>query len=137
MRTASSLLLAAFACRAPTKDTDTDTETDTIACEGGASGGCGDGVDNDRAGYFDCEDDGCWNSPDCEDGGGDSSGGGDTEGDIEPLAGPADQGQWYMTPLATSVSGGDVSHPDPETTSMEGIIPLTLQHAFTVSFTED
>ena len=81
MRTASSLLLAAFACRTPTKD------TDTIACEGDASGECGDGVDNDRDGYFDCEDDGYGNSPDCEDGGGDSSGGGDTDGD-EPLKAP-------------------------------------------------
>ena len=45
MRTASSLLLAAFACRAPTKDTDTIAREDG----GGDSSGGGDTDDDEPA----------------------------------------------------------------------------------------
>jgi len=34
---------------------------------------CRDGADNDEDGYYDCDDNGCWDSPDC-DGGGDDTG---------------------------------------------------------------
>ena len=33
--------------------------------EGDEAFECGDGADNDQDGYFDCQDNGCWNSPDC------------------------------------------------------------------------
>ncbi len=33
--------------------------------EGTEGGDCRDGADNDRDGFFDCDDDGCWGSPDC------------------------------------------------------------------------
>ena len=39
---------------------------DAAPYEGGAAGDCTDRADNDRDGYFDCEDNGCWGSPDCE-----------------------------------------------------------------------
>jgi lysophospholipase L1-like esterase len=34
--------------------------------EGDVAGECSDGADNDRDGWFDCDDNGCWNSPECE-----------------------------------------------------------------------
>jgi hypothetical protein len=34
--------------------------------EGDDPGECSDGADNDLDGYFDCDDNGCWGSPDCE-----------------------------------------------------------------------
>jgi hypothetical protein len=40
-----------------------------LACgdvEGDEAGECSDGADNDQNGYFDCDDQGCWASPDCE-----------------------------------------------------------------------
>ncbi len=33
--------------------------------EGDDAGECSDGADNDRDGYFDCQDNECWDSPDC------------------------------------------------------------------------
>ena len=33
--------------------------------EGDEAFECSDGADNDGNGYFDCQDNGCWNSPDC------------------------------------------------------------------------
>ncbi len=33
--------------------------------EGDGPEECRDGADNDQDGYFDCQDNGCWNSPDC------------------------------------------------------------------------
>ncbi len=36
---------------------------------------CRDGVDNDGDGYFDCDDNGCWGSPDCPNGTGGDTGG--------------------------------------------------------------
>ena len=59
-------LFGAVAC-APTQD------APSADYEGDVSGECSDGADNDRDGYFDCEDNGCWNAPDC--GGGDGSDG--------------------------------------------------------------
>lgn len=34
--------------------------------EGDQAGECSDQADNDRDGYFDCNDNGCWGHPDCE-----------------------------------------------------------------------
>lgn len=34
--------------------------------EGDDPGECSDGADNDADGYFDCQDNGCWGSPDCD-----------------------------------------------------------------------
>ncbi|MCB9762732.1 MAG: hypothetical protein H6739_23225 [Alphaproteobacteria bacterium] len=34
--------------------------------EGDDGGECSDGADNDQDGYFDCDDQGCWGSPDCD-----------------------------------------------------------------------
>jgi hypothetical protein len=36
-----------------------------VPIEGDDGGECSDGADNDQDGYFDCQDNGCWNSPDC------------------------------------------------------------------------
>lgn len=53
--------------------------------EGDDAGECADGADNDRNGYFDCDDHGCMGSPDCDGtpsgGGGAGSGGGGDTGD--------------------------------------------------------
>jgi hypothetical protein len=41
----------------------------SISCgdvEGDEAGECRDGADNDQNGYFDCQDNGCWGSPDCD-----------------------------------------------------------------------
>ncbi|MCB9744553.1 MAG: hypothetical protein H6740_18300 [Alphaproteobacteria bacterium] len=42
--------------------------------EGDEAEECRDGADNDQDGYFDCDDQGCWGSPDCADVGTDDSG---------------------------------------------------------------
>ncbi len=49
--------------------------------EGDEAGECTDGADNDRDGYFDCEDNGCWNHPDCE--GGETDTDTDTDSDTD------------------------------------------------------
>ena len=46
--------------------------------EGDDAEECRDGADNDRNGYFDCQDKGCWDSPDC-----DGSNGGDADTDAD------------------------------------------------------
>ena len=47
--------------------------------EGDEAGECSDGADNDWDGYFDCQDNECWNSPDCEGSEGDA----DTDTDAD------------------------------------------------------
>jgi hypothetical protein len=37
-----------------------------VEVEGDDAGECSDGADNDLDGYFDCDDNGCWGSPDCD-----------------------------------------------------------------------
>ncbi len=39
---------------------------ETTPFEGDAAGECSNGADDDQNGYFDCDDIGCWNSPDCD-----------------------------------------------------------------------
>ncbi|MCP4872007.1 MAG: hypothetical protein GY898_25160 [Proteobacteria bacterium] len=46
--------------------TDDDDTTDGGLYEGDEPGECTDGADNDLDGWFDCEDVGCFGSPDCE-----------------------------------------------------------------------
>ena len=46
--------------------------------EGDDAGECRDGADNDQDGYFDCQDNGCWDSPDC-----DSAGDADVDADAD------------------------------------------------------
>ncbi len=43
-----------------------DKDTDDEVVEGTEPGDCTDGADNDADGLFDCEDDGCAGSPDCD-----------------------------------------------------------------------
>jgi hypothetical protein len=57
--------------------------------------------------------------------------------DTEPLPGASDQGQWYITALGQTLSGGQATHSEDETTLLEGLIPLTPEHEFTVRFSED
>lgn len=46
---------------------DSDSDDDTpVTPEGQTAGDCSDGADNDGDGLFDCDDDGCAGSPDCE-----------------------------------------------------------------------
>lgn len=58
-----------------------------LACasdiEGDQPGECTDGADNDQDGYFDCQDNDCWGSPDCEEGGGDADTDADADGDSD------------------------------------------------------
>ncbi len=42
-----------------------DTGTEPVGFEGDEAGECSDGADNDQDGDFDCNDDGCLESPDC------------------------------------------------------------------------
>ena len=42
-----------------------DEKEETVEYEGDDAGECSDGADNDLDGYFDCQDNGCWGSPDC------------------------------------------------------------------------
>ena len=44
---------------------------------------CSDGADNDRDGYFDCNDNGCWNSPQCDGTEGDADTDADADGDSD------------------------------------------------------
>ncbi len=57
---ASSALLVVAACG------DGRVEVPGAGAEGSVGGDCRDGADNDEDGLFDCDDDGCAASPDCE-----------------------------------------------------------------------
>ena len=66
-----------------------------MACgnyEGDDPGECTDGADNDRDGDFDCNDDGCEDSPHCEGGGADDLDSGNSDGDAGDDDGPGDSG---------------------------------------------
>ena len=54
-----------------------ETEAPITAYEGDEPNECSDGVDNDRNGYFDCDDKACWGSPACQASASISSGAGD------------------------------------------------------------
>lgn len=51
------------------------------------------------------------------------------EADSEPLSDPYDNGQWYIFDMFAAVESGAASHAEEETTTIEGIIPVTLTHA--------
>jgi hypothetical protein len=51
--------------------------------EGDGTGECANGADDDRDGYFDCKDNGCWGSSDCEAGEGDADADADADGDTD------------------------------------------------------
>ena len=52
--------------------------------EGDVAGECTDGADNDRDGWFDCDDNGCWNAPECADrDGADADTDADTDADAD------------------------------------------------------
>ncbi len=53
------------------------------AIEGDEGGECSDGADNDQDGLFDCNDPGCYGSPDCDGSGDDDD---DDNGDDDPMA---------------------------------------------------
>jgi hypothetical protein len=58
-------------------ESDGDANNGTaVSIEGDEPGECSDGADNDGDGYFDCDDNECWNSPDCDETGGTGNGGG-------------------------------------------------------------
>lgn len=58
-----------------------------LACatdiEGDQPGECTDGADNDQDGYFDCQDNDCWGSPDCDEDGGDADTDADSDADTD------------------------------------------------------
>ena len=58
-----------------------------VRVEGTEPGDCTDRADNDGDSLFDCDDDGCANSPDCD---ADTGGGDDSDVDLDP-AGDADE----------------------------------------------
>ena len=87
-----------------------------VEYEGDDAGECSDGADNDMDGYFDCQDNGCWGSPDCEgtgtgsgDGGGSGSGSGSGSGD-----GGSDDGGGSGDGGSGSGDGGGDDGTDPE-----------------------
>jgi hypothetical protein len=65
------LLFGLLSCNGVTEDN---------GYEGDSPGECTDAADNDRDGYFDCDDNGCWNSPDC---GGDTDTDSDSDSDAD------------------------------------------------------
>jgi len=80
-----ALLLAACPQRTPgpADDDDDDAGDDDDGgqdFEGDAAGECSDAADNDQDGYFDCDDQDCFGSPDC-DGGDDDDATGDDDDD--------------------------------------------------------
>lgn len=70
MRTSAFLPLALglTLCLAACKTSGKDGEANQLGSdyEGDDAGECTDGADNDRDGYFDCQDNGCWGHPDCD-----------------------------------------------------------------------
>jgi hypothetical protein len=64
------ILLGLTGCSDTTGGGGKDATTDAEEFEGDAAGECSDGADNDQDGWFDCNDQDCFNSPDCADGGG-------------------------------------------------------------------
>ncbi len=71
--------------------------------EGTEPGDCTDGADNDRDGLFDCDDDGCAGSPDCEEADTDTDV--DTDSDTDTGSTDADGDGW-------TVAGGDCDDSD-------------------------
>jgi len=71
------------------EDTDTDSETqesgttEPVEYEGDEPGECSDGADNDRDGAFDCDDPGCYGSPDCAETDADTDVDADTDADAD------------------------------------------------------
>jgi hypothetical protein len=60
MRTLLPLFALLIACPQPIT-----IESDGDEFEGDTPGECSDGADNDRDGYYDCDDQECWAAPDC------------------------------------------------------------------------
>ena len=60
-----------------------DTASDPPAYEGDAAGECTDGADNDQDGLFDCDDEGCAGSPDCQEGDTDTDADSDSDSDSD------------------------------------------------------
>ena len=54
-----------LACGDEAKET-TEVASEPVEFEGDDAGECSDGADNDRDGTFDCDDEGCQGSPDCD-----------------------------------------------------------------------
>jgi hypothetical protein len=79
-----------------------DNGDEIIAYEGDDAGECSDGADNDKDELFDCDDDGCFGSPDCP------------EPDDEPVdtGDPADTGDTSDTSDTDSGDSGDSGDTD-------------------------
>ncbi len=70
---------------------DDDDDGGSGAYEGDEPGECIDGADNDLDGWFDCDDVGCFDSPDClDDGGGDDDDAAGDDDDATPPPGDDD-----------------------------------------------
>ncbi len=70
-------VLALLLTACPTRSSDEPDEE----FEGDEPGECSDGADNDRDGFYDCDDQDCWSSPDCTGDDDDSTGDDD---DVQP-----------------------------------------------------
>ena len=79
---ASAIVLTVMGC-----GNDKGRGADDVRVEGTEPGDCTDRADNDGDSLFDCDDDGCANSPDCD---ADTGGGDDSDVDLDP-GGDADQ----------------------------------------------
>jgi hypothetical protein len=74
LRISFALSVALTACN------DGDKDADALTPEGQTPGDCNDRADNDGDGLFDCDDDGCFGAPDCDESGGGSGGSGGADG---------------------------------------------------------
>ena len=82
------LLLALLLCACPVRRSGNN---DDPPDEGTRAGDCADGADNDGDGFFDCDDQGCWGSPDCAGDDDDSTGDDDdATGDDDDATGDDD-----------------------------------------------
>lgn len=107
------LLYLLFACGDKVEEGE---EISSTEYEGDEAGECSDGADNDQDGLFDCDDDGCAGSPDC-DGDTDTSDTGDTDdsGDTDTDdSGDTDTDDSGDTDTDDSGDTGDTAPEEPE-----------------------
>ncbi|MCO4747722.1 MAG: hypothetical protein KC912_23195 [Proteobacteria bacterium] len=95
--------------------------------EGDEAGECSDGADNDQDAYFDCDDNGCWNSPDCD--GGETDTDTDTDSDSDSDA-DADSD-------ADSDSDTDVDCSDDSNSVFAHVNSIDLSMVLDVDFDEE
>ena len=90
------------------------------AYEGDDPGECDDGADNDRDGFFDCDDNDCQNSPICT--GGDADTDTDTDGDVD-------------TDTDTDADADADTDADTDPNSIDNLVSFELTYSFQLTVT--